>query len=256
MIKVKKNVVPEIKPIRMGCDHPLSPHLNNTPLLALNNHTGCIWAVLGKPMSGKTTKVLEFLNSADIFKGVFENIFFIIPPNSRKSARKFFDKYDEELEDNCYDECNVQNLLDIERRIDESANTTDVDENGKPCLYKSLLIVDDCQSVFKHADIMTVLGRLVLNRRHTQTNLMLLCQNYISMPTNIRSALSGIMIFKPSLRDWGGICREFIPRDFNEMVAVYKYCFGANHHLGDFLFYHFGSARMFRNFDELLFNDD
>jgi len=252
MIQIVKNKRPAVNDVRMICDRKLSRHLDSTPLLSLINNCANCLAVLGRPGSGKTTKVLSWLDSEGVFKGCYENMFFIFPESSQRSASQFFDKYADELEGNIYNECNAETLLEIEQRAKDDASTKDLDDNGRPAFYKSILVIDDAQQMFKQRDVSIVLDRLVQNRRHNHLSIILICQTFRKMPVSIRSSLTGVMLFKPSLTDFIKISSEFFTLDDATVKAIYKTVFEGNHQKGDFLFHHPDSARYFRNFDELI----
>jgi len=254
-IKIKKNKEPATSRIQMNCDKGIDPRLNEHELLRVNNDLSSMaWLILGKRGSGKTSKMLEFFNSRKIFKGVFHNVFFIIPPASRNSAKAFFDKY--ELDDCIFDECNIETLHYVEDFARGEVHTDDVDEDGNQAFYTTALVIDDCQDVFKHADITRELGRLINNGRHYHLSVFLLCQTFRTIPTVVRSGLTGIMIFKPSLREFRVSSDELFPLEEEKKKELYNICFSKEHKLGDFLFHHFASNKYFKNFDRLLLHDD
>jgi len=90
---------------------------------------------------------------------------------------------------------------------------------------------------------------MINNRRHAHLCIWLCCQNYKSIPTQTRQALTDLIVFKVNKTEMSNI--------FDEQVELFKSAFNKilqktykkNH---DFIYINTNSQRMFYNWDEIL----
>jgi hypothetical protein len=94
---------------------------------------------------------------------------------------------------------------------------------------------------------------MVNNRRHARLNIMLLCQNYSSIPKSVRSGLTDLFIFKCSKSEMEKIFIEQIETHKGKFIEILNHCYGEPH---DFMYINSNSGRVFSNWNELLIKDE
>ena len=99
----------------------------------------------------------------------------------------------------------------------------------------------------------TILKRIVYNRRHLKCNIIITSQSFINMPLDIRKCITNIFMFKPSKKEMEVLFDELIEAKKKSFLSIMKYAFQTNH---NFLFINITSQRMFRNFDEMIMDED
>ena len=135
-----------------------------------------VYAIIGKPGSGKTALYENFLTSEEFYLDKFDKVLFLSPT------------YNEKLQ---FDDDNWNQQLDIEWVMEKIADA----EGGN-----ILVVIDDL--IGKIHDNRNEQGFLSLfyNRRHIKENgmisLIIVTQKYILIPTNLRNILTGLFIFK------------------------------------------------------------
>ena len=152
----------------------------------------------------------------------------------------FFEKY--LPKEQIYDDLTYENL-DLAYQFALS-NT----EEGK----RTLFIFDDVQKALKD-ECQNLFLSIVNNRRHARLNLMLLCQNYFSIPLKVRSGLTDLFIFKSSKKELLKIFEEHFELHKDKFFDILKHCFKKEH---EFLYINNESQRVFSNWNELLFSND
>lgn len=207
-----------IKKTKMICDGPLSTKRNIKPPFI--NECGFFMIITGKPKSGKTTFVFDMLTNKDIYKKVFKNIIFVAPENSRNSIENnpLADLDDEFLFNELNDDVKEQVLK----------NKEEYKKTPKK-KYQQLLLIDDCTSHLKDMNNILMLNDLVFNRRHNSLCIILLTQYITSIPASVRSQYNGIVLFKPSKKDYERINKEFLFMKKNEFIDFVDFVFKDRH---------------------------
>jgi hypothetical protein len=225
--------------VKMNCDNRLSKHDIKEPFA----NQSFFLMIVGKPGSGKSTFLLSMLTSTKkdrIYKGVFKDIIYCCPPNSRGTVK-----------DNPLEECTVHNgiSLDIVENIVD--NKTKYDESPKKH-YNQLLIIDDCTASLKNKQNIEILNELSMNRRHLSLSIILLTQYVTSVPASVRSQLSQIVLFKPSNnKDYDTLKREFINMHGDAFIDFINFVFKGAH---DNLFIDCNSNEMYKNLQKIIFH--
>ena len=192
---------------------------------------------LGKAGSGKSSLVISFLNSKDAFKKCFHNIFLFCPSNSRSSIKDDFWENNLETEQ-IYDDLNIDNLIDAYSKIE-----LDADNN-----FKSLIILDDVQKNLK-GDCEKLLLHIINNRRHNRICIWICCQNYKTIPLQVRLALTDLFIFKVGKGELENIYEELTEIDKNKFNIITNNAYKVDH---SFLYLNCLSQRLFNNWDEIV----
>jgi hypothetical protein len=207
-----------IKKTKMVCDGPLSKKRTIKPPFI--NECGFFMIIAGKPKSGKTTFAFDMLTNKDIYKKIFKNIIFVAPQSSRNSIdnNPLADLDNEFLFDELNDDVKTQILKNKEEY-------TETPEKH----YQQLLLIDDCTSHLKTNSNIKMLNDLVFNRRHNSLCIILLTQYITSIPASVRSQYNGIVLFKPSKKDYDRINREFLFMKKNDFIDFVDFVFKDRH---------------------------
>jgi hypothetical protein len=177
------------------------------------------------------------LQSKEAFKKCFHNIFLFCPSNSRLSIKNDFwgSNLDEEY---IYDDLTMDNLIDAFAKIE-----IDTDKN-----LKSLIILDDVQKNLK-GDCEKLLLHMINNRRHNKLCVWLCCQNYKSIPMQVRLTLTDIFIFKIGKQELENIYDELTEIEKNKYNLITNNSYKK---LGDFIYLNTLTQKIFNNWDEIL----
>lgn len=240
-ITLKHNEKPDLKEVKFVCDSNLHSQLDNYEITSLmNKHVFAIF--LGKAGSGKTSLLISFLKTPELFHRVFDKIYVFMPSTSRASLKdNFFEKH--LPEDRIYDDLDVNNFTDAYERARENA------EDNKT----SLIILDDVQKALKDPQVSKMLLHAVNNRRHARLSIWLVAQTYNSIPRQVRQGLTDMFVFKINKTEQNNIFDEVLELKKDVVDRLYKHLFKKPH---DFMYINTNSQRIFSNWDELLINDD
>jgi len=236
MLKLKTNKKPILNIPSFNVDGKLKNNLDNIEIFKLMNKSH-FSLFLGKAGSGKSSLVISFLNSKDAFKKCFHNIFLFCPSNSRSSIKDDFWENNLETEQ-IYDDLNIENLIDAYSKIE-----LDSDNN-----FKSLIILDDVQKNLK-GDCEKLLLHIINNRRHNRICIWICCQNYKTIPLQVRLALTDLFIFKVGKGELENIYEELTEIDKNKFNIITNNAYKVDH---SFLYLNCLSQRLFNNWDEIV----
>jgi hypothetical protein len=118
--------------------------------------------------------------------------------------------------------------------------------------YRTLFIFDDVQKNLK-GECEKLFLSIVNNRRHAKLNLMLCCQNYFSIPRQVRAGLTDLFVFKCSKNEMSQIFEEQFESHKEKFIDVLEHCFKKSH---DFMYINTNSQRIFSNWNELILSND
>ena len=236
MLKLKTNKKPMLNIPSFNVDGKLKNNLDNIEIFKLMNKSHFA-LFLGKDGSGKSSLVISFLNSKDAFKKCFHNIFLFCPSNSISSIKDDFWENNLETEQ-IYDDLNIDNLIDAYSKIE-----IDSDNN-----FKSLIILDDVQKNLK-GDCEKLLLHIINNRRHNRICIWICCQNYKTIPLQVRLALTDLFIFKVGKGELENIYEELTEIDKNKFNIITNNAYKVDH---SFLYLNCLSQRLFNNWDEIV----
>jgi hypothetical protein len=235
-IKLLKHKKPKLQICKMLCDDGLHDKLNEYELLKfLNSHETNLF--VGKPKSGKTSLIYSLFKNP--FKKVFHNVFIFQPVQSGNSMK---DNIFEKLPDNKkFHELNFENLESVKNIISEN--------EGK---FNSCIIFDDMTAYLKNNEILKLLKELIFNRRHLRLSIFFLVQTYLSIPREIRKMFSNCFIFKTSKIELEKIFDELMENNLVDCSDISKIIYDEQY---NFMFLNTQSQRIFKNWDELIFEE-
>jgi len=232
-ITIKHNKKPNLPVCEMVCDKKIHPKLDRFELTKfLNNHSCNL--IIGRPMSGKTNLIYQLMKS--ITNKCYDKIFVFQPQKSRESMKDpIFSKLPS---DQCYDELTFENLEYVDDNLDE----------GNNCI-----IFDDQGAYLKNLDIKNLLKTMVMNRRHKHISIYFITQTYYSLPKEIRKLCSNLFVFKVAKDELNTIYDELIEHKKQYIDEIVKIIFDKKY---NYMFINTDSQRIFKNFDELLIEDE
>jgi hypothetical protein len=222
------------------CDlNPIGAHLNKTEMYAHLDRYG-LSTITGRPGSGKTSKLINWLTATGdnkVFRKCFHSIYLIMPSSSRGSLKDdVFSKLNpervfEELTFECLDKIHRQ--LEIDTKL------------GK----KSLVIMDDVTASLKNSELLFTLKMLIFNLRHLKCHMVILMQSVISLPRELRSMVSNIVLYKPSRISWETLVSEQIECNKQTSIELFHQIFREPH---DFMFLNTQTGHIYRNGDRVI----
>ena len=226
---------PKIIAPKFNCDYSLGDKIPE-PL----PRGSFFWAIVGSPGSGKSSYLISLLTARRpnrVYRGVFEDVYFVVPPASQASlgGSLFLDHDQTKI----YPELNGGTLEEILARVEAAA--------AEDC--SSLLVLDDVTASLKDKDVEKLLRRMAFNRRHLHLSIFLLSQNYNQIPLTIRKTFSHFTMFKsPNKKEFENIFQELIyqPKDVADEIVRYVFKDKRDTLWGDV-----ASGRLFRNFNLL-----
>ena len=236
MLKLKTNKKPYLNIPSFSVDNKLKDKLDNIEIFKLMNKSHFA-LFLGKAGSGKSSLVISFLSSKDAFKRCFHNVFLFCPANSRSSIKDDFWENNLE-EEQIYDDLTIDNLIDAYSKIEQDSLQG----------FKSLIILDDVQKNLK-GDCEKFLLHIINNRRHNRICIWICCQNYKTIPLQVRLTLTDLFIFKVGKQEIENIYEELTEIDKNKFNIITN---NAYKNIGDFLYLNCLSQRLFNNWDEIV----
>ena len=235
MIHIKHNEKPHLPSCEMLCDKKLHPKLDKYELTKfLNCHSTNL--IVGKPGSGKTSMLYAFMKSKKLLSKVYDRIYIFQPEQSRASMKdKLFDQLPE---DQKFDELTFENLQYIKDTLDPEENVC--------------ILFDDMGAYLKNNETRKLLKEIIMNRRHYHISIYFLVQTWYSIEKDVRKLFSNLFVFKCSRHEMLNITSEMIEQHNDKIGEIVKIVYDKPH---NFLFVNVDSQRMFKNWDEMIFED-
>ena len=223
-----------------GCDTSLGPDIPDPCPSG-----SFFWGIFGSAGRGKTSHLLSLLTAKApnrVYRKVFHNVFWIMPPASRASIKgDIFEKHDPAK---VFDDLTAATLEHIKETCKDEA------KEG----YNSLIVIDDCASSLKDKAVDKLLREIVFLRRHWRTSIFILSQSFSQLPLSIRKNLSHFSVFSPNnKREVASIFEELIFLDKKTAEALIRHVFKKKH---DFLFGNTLTGKFCRNFNEIEITGD
>jgi hypothetical protein len=100
---------------------------------------------------------------------------------------------------------------------------------------------------------MDTLKRMIYNRRHLKLNIVMTAQVYPNIPLDIRKCITNLIMFKPPKMELEKVFEELIESKKESFEDIMKIVYDEPH---NFLFVNVPSQKMFKNFDEIIIDDE
>jgi GTPase SAR1 family protein len=243
MIRLIKN--PDIKLVvpKFTCDDSvIGSHLNEHPFLKCLNVYGFL-AVIGRPGSGKTSFSISLITNKEpkIFRKTHEHIIIVMPKNSISSMEK--NPFKQLADDNIYENLDYESINEIYGKLDASSKEDE----------KTLLFIDDQTASLKRSDIEEVFKKIIYNRRHLKCNIIITAQSYSNIPLDMRKNIQNLLIFKPAKLEMEKVFEENLEQNRKQWLDIFKYVYDEPR---NFLFIHVPTQKMFKNYDEIVVEEE
>ena len=241
MITIKPLKKPELGNIKMNCDKVIHKILTEFPMTndawATNNFT----VIVGKMGQGKTSLLTNLVKN--VFNKCFENIYLIMPENSRSSIEN--DIFSKHLPaEQLHDTLSEEGLTEIYERLQESSKEKE----------NSMLIIDDFQAQLKEPAIVKTLQKIITKMRHLRCSIFLLQQNFQALQKPLRELVSNLIIFNLGKSQLSKIFEEIVQMDKDKYDKLIQMSFVEPH---DWILINFHrSKKIYRMFDEIVFDEE
>jgi hypothetical protein len=184
--------------------------------------------------------MVSLLQEKQAYRKAFDHVFVVMPPSSARSLKKnIFEDHDK-----MYDDLDVSTLDSI---LEHTRKTTKEKQN-------SLVIIDDFGAALKDNDIQRQLKELIWNRRHLRTSIWILVQSYVSVPLQLRKAVSHLIAYKPRNKvEFHKIFEEVVQLAKETAEDLMRFIFDAKY---NFMFLDCTSGQIYKKFDLIKVNED
>lgn len=263
--EIPNDEFPKIDPVKEVMDIYIPNVIEGIP-----NRNGFIWVMSGSGGSGKTSLMLNFFRQRKLYRGKFDNIYYICPESSFTSVKDHpFEKHDKvfhELTPNLlldlYSELNgfkeeyTQKMENKKNKKNKKKDDTGFEDeiieedDEEPELKYNCVIIDDMADALKNNEIQKVLNKMLIKARHICTAFIFTLQSYYYFPKMLRKQITNITIFKPkNAEEWSSITKELLNMNQDDGLEIYDYVFSEPYaHLDlDTV-----SNKVFKNFNELI----
>jgi len=177
-----------------------------------------------------------------IYRKTHHHVIVMMPANSIGSLKK--NPFKCLPPENIYNELTDQSINMVYNNIDKASSADE----------KTLLFIDDMTADLKKSKfIIETLKRMIYNRRHLKLNIIITAQSYVNLPLDLRKNITNLVLFRPPKKEMELIFTEMIETKKELFCDVMKIAYDKAH---NFLFVNVPSQRMFKNFDELIFNEE
>ena len=225
----------KMKPIRERQDIYLDVINQN-----ISRRNGAVTVYTGSGGSGKSSLMLNQFKDKNMYKKVFDNIYYFCPAASFNSV----DKHPFAKLPNIYHTLDVATLIEIydellakkddatkEKKKKEPIKIIGEDaepeeEEEKQEIQYSALIIDDYADALKDPDIQRQLNKMIIKARHLCCSFFITLQSYTYLPKILRKQLTYITIFKPkNYAEYESIAIEMFNLNKADALKLYDYVF-------------------------------
>ena len=240
--EIKNRTISKMTPIKEkqdifipGIIDPNIPNLN-----------GFINLMVGSGGSGKTSLSLNMFKNKNMYRGKFDNIFYICPESSFLSAvdhpfkdhDKVFHVLNVQLLKEIY-----QSLVSIKKEKEEKRKKkealkgkkggfvdmedVEVDElDDEDDIKYSCIFIDDFADILKNNDIQLQLNKMLIKARHICCAFIFTLQSYFYFPKILRKQITNAIIFKPkNVEEFVTLAKELFNMKANDAYTLFNYLF-------------------------------
>lgn len=238
-IEIKKNNCPNLGKVNFACDKELSHKLNQYEMVRDHLNKFQTTLLIGTQGSGKTSLLVNFVKK--LYRKVFDRVYVFMPSTSRQSLNPNI--FDVLPEDQLFEELNEETIARVYQEVKE------LSADGK----KTLIVYDDVQKSLKNPVVLNSLKNIIANQRHLHVVNLILVQNFFALHKSLREIVSNVILFKLGKSQTDKVFDEIIElhRDkfdkIRDMVYDEKY---------NWLFVNVGTQRIYKKFDEIVFEEE
>lgn len=251
--EIKNNVVSNMKPIMEKQDIYIPGIVDQN----IPSRNGFINLIVGSGGSGKTSLSLGMFVNKNMYRGKFDNIFYICPENSFLSAVnhpfKDHDKVFHELTVGLLEEIfqsleaiktsNEDKRLKKEEKkknnkthkgkkvggyVDNPEPEDDVvsDDDDEEVIQYNCVFIDDFANELKNVDIQKQLNKMLIKARHICCAFIFTLQSYYYFPKMLRKQITNATIFKPkNIEEFVSIAKELFNMKEEDALTLFNYVF-------------------------------
>jgi GTPase SAR1 family protein len=248
-IRLIENKKPDLPVCKMVCDVKLNKNLDHYELTKFLNKSQST-AIIGRPGSGKTSLLYALFKSEKpaLLRDVYHNIFLFQPKESGNSmADNIFDK--NLPEENLFNELTEETLQSVFNRIKED-NESDEYEG---VLHHCIIFDDQTAHLRDNPKIKNLLKEILMNRRHLHVSIFFIIQTFKSIEPDIRRLLDNYFVYKTSKQALEQIASEVIEIPSKYVIPISNLVYDKKY---NFLFINVETKRMFKNWDEIIIDQD
>ena len=222
-IKEIKNENIKLRKINMKADYPLCADFE---YCFSSFCSGFCMVINGYSGSGKTNLLVNLLSNNKkknknrcSFKKLFHTIF-VVSPSLHTLENNIF----KDLPDECkHTELNLDTIDEYNNIIKQQQEM-----NDEPNF--NLLILDDVgNSIRQNKKVEDTFNKIISNRRHNNTSIIMLLQNITQIPPKIRTNLSHLITFKPKTIEEEERIYSFLKLPKKHINEFFKYIFDEPH---------------------------
>ena len=240
MIQLKINNKPHLTKIKFECDDEIHDKLNEYELTKDFLNKSNTTAFIGRQGSGKTSLMLNIIKK--LYKKCFHRIFVFMPETSRNSLKdNIFDKNLDSSQ--IFEELNYENITYVYKQAQELSKEK----------YRTLIIYDDVQKSLRDPEVLLSLKNIIANQRHLRIVNFILLQNYFALDKSLRELLNNVIVFKLNKTQTEKLFIECVESARDKFSEIRDFVFDEPY---KWMFINLPSQRVFKEFDEILYNDD
>lgn len=212
-IQIEKNTkFPKLEPIKEAMSIHIPDIIDGVP-----NRNGFIWALTGSGGSGKSSLLLNFFRSPQLYRGKFHNIFYICPMSSYLSVKDH--PFNEHTQERVFHELTVDVLDGIYEELQSLKSESDE-------VQYSVCVIDDMADSLKNKEIEKKLNQMLIKARHLGCAFIFTLQSYYYFPKILRKQLTNITIFKPkNAEEWSSIAKEILHLNKDDATTLYDFIY-------------------------------
>tara|TARA_R110000744_G_scaffold11067_4_gene33900 strand:+ start:1796 stop:2542 length:747 start_codon:yes stop_codon:yes gene_type:complete len=204
----------KLSKIEFSCDD-----VDNTIPLPLPQQLNFFMLIAGKPASGKTSLILNLICKKNkVYNKKFDRIYVFSPSLITLKDDPFGDLPEEQK----FTELTSQNLEQV---------LLDIKDSGE----KILFIMDDVVNDMKKNGVLTLLNKMLMNRRHLagaggSCSFIITTQIYNKVPITLRKTATQVILYSTkNKKEIDTIFDELILIPKEDYYSILKYCFDKQH---------------------------
>jgi hypothetical protein len=212
---------------------------------------GFIYMLTGAGGSGKSSLMLNMFKNKNMYRGIFNNIFYFCPEASFSSVQnhpfKDHDKVYHELTvpllESIYTELNEKKELGtLEKEKEKDKKKKPINRKNKfvddeivdevkekevpPEIEYSCIVIDDYADALKDIDLQRFLSKMIIKARHICCAFIFTLQTFNYMPKQLRKQVTNMTIFKPrNVQEFILLQSELMNMKQDDSLTLFNYVF-------------------------------